>query len=243
MRPLDGRLALVTGASRGIGAATALALAGAGARVARVARHLPDAGEGPWLDLPCDLTDAAQVEQLAGGLLRSEGAPAVVVNNAGGFLLRSLEDTTPAEFEDQLARNLRGAFLLARAFLPAMRAAGGGAFVSIGSVADHTGFPENAAYAASKYGLRGLHETLAAEYRGTGVRLTLISPGATDTTIWDPFAPEQRPGFPSRSAMLRPEDVADAVLFAATRPDHVHVDWIRLQPSGRPRHPISDETR
>ena len=101
-------------------------------------------------------------------------------------------------------------------------------------VADHTGFPENAAYAASKYGLRGLHETLSAEYRGTGVRLTLVSPGATDTTIWDPFAPERRPGFPPRAAMLRPEDVADAVLFAATRPEHVHVDWIRLQPSGRP---------
>jgi NAD(P)-dependent dehydrogenase (short-subunit alcohol dehydrogenase family) len=234
--PLGGRLALVTGASRGIGAATARALAQAGARVARVARSLPDPSDGPWLDLPCDLTDAEQVERLAERLLGAEGAPAVVVNNAGGFLLRPLEETTPADFEAQLALNLRGSFLLARAFLPAMRAAGGGAFVSIGSVADHTGFPENAAYAASKYGLRGLHETLAAEYRGTGVRLTLISPGATDTSIWDPFAPERRPGFPPRAAMLRPEDVAEAVLFAATRPEHVHVDWIRLQPSGRLAH-------
>ena len=77
-----------------------------------------------------------------------------------------------------------------------MRDAGGGSFISIGSVADHTGFPENAAYAASKYGLRGLHETLAAEYRGTGVRLMLVSPGATDTTIWDPFAPESRARLP-----------------------------------------------
>jgi NAD(P)-dependent dehydrogenase (short-subunit alcohol dehydrogenase family) len=232
--PLAGRLALVTGASRGIGAATAQALARAGARVVRVARSLPDAGEGPWLDLPADLTDATQVERLAERVLSAEGAPAVVVNNAGGFLLRPLEETTPAEFEAQLALNLRSSFLLARAFLPAMRAAGGGVFLSIGSVADHTGFPENAAYAASKYGLRGLHETLAAEYRGTGVRLTLVSPGATDTTIWDPFAPERRPGFLPRSAMLRPEDVADAVLFVVTRPEHVHVDWLRLQPSGRP---------
>jgi NAD(P)-dependent dehydrogenase (short-subunit alcohol dehydrogenase family) len=234
VKPLDGRLALVTGASRGIGAAIARALAGAGARVARVARHLADSDEGPWLDLPCDLTDAGQVERLAEHLLRSGGVPAVVVNNAGGFLLRPLEQTTAAEFEAQLALNLRGSFLLARAFLPPMRDAGGGAFISIGSVADHTGFPENAAYAASKYGLRGLHETLTAEYRGTGVRLTLVSPGATDTTIWDPFAPERRPGFPPRTAMLRPEDVADAVLFAATRPEHVHVDWIRMQPTGLP---------
>lgn len=237
MTPLRGRLALVTGASRGIGAAVAGALAAVGARVIRVARRLPPRGEGSGIDLPCDLTDAAQVERLARRVLEGEGVPAVVVSNAGGFLLRPLEGTTPEEFDAQLAANLRSAFLVARAFLPAMRATGDGVFITIGSVADHTGLPENAAYAASKYGLRGLHETLAAEYRGTGVRLTLVSPGATDTTIWDPFSPERRPGFPPRAAMLRPEDVADAVLFAATRPPHVHMDWIRLQPSGRPAAP------
>ena len=231
MTTLHGRLALVTGASRGIGAAVARALAEAGARVVRVARSL-SAEDPRYLDLTCDLTDDGQVEALARRVLQTEGLPGLVVNNAGGFLLCPLEDTTPQDFDAQIALNLRGAFLLARAFLPAMREAVGGSFVSIGSVADHTGFPENAAYAASKYGLRGLHETLAAEYRGTGIRLTLVSPGATDTAIWDPFAPERRPGFPPRAAMLRPEDVADAVLFAATRPPHVHVDWIRLQPSG-----------
>jgi len=230
---LAGRLALVTGASRGIGAAAARALAGAGARVVRVARTFPDHGDDRYLDLPCDLTNERQVEGLAADLIGAEGVPAVVVSSAGGFLLQPLERTTAADFDAQIALNLRGAFLLARAFLPPMREAGGGSFISVGSVADHTGFPENAAYAASKYGLRGLHETLAAEYRGAGVRLTLVSPGATDTTIWDPFAPERRPGFPSRATMLRPEDVADAILFAATRPDHVQVDWIRLQPSGR----------
>jgi NAD(P)-dependent dehydrogenase (short-subunit alcohol dehydrogenase family) len=239
--PLAGRRALVTGASRGIGAAVARALADAGARVVRAARTLSDTASGPFLDLPCDLNDPAQVERLAQRVLGTEGAPAVVVNSAGSFLLRPLEETMPADFDAQLAVNLRASFLLARAFLPAMRAAGGGIFVSIGSVADHTGFPENAAYAASKYGLRGLHETLVAEYQGTGVRLTLVSPGATDTTLWDPFTPERRPGFPPRATMLRPEDVADAVLFAATRPEHVHVDWIRLQPSGRPA-PITHPT-
>jgi len=230
---LAGRLALVTGASRGIGAAVARALADAGAPVARVARTFPGPPDERFLDLPCDLTDARQVERLAARVLDGEAVPAVVVNNAGGFLLRPLEHTAPADFDAQIALNLRGSFLLARAFLPAMRDAGGGSFISIGSVADHIGFPENAAYAASKYGLRGLHETLAAEYRGTGVRLTLVSPGATDTTIWDPVAPERRPGLPSRAAMLRPEDVARAVLFAASQPDHVQVDWIRLQSAPR----------
>ncbi len=232
MTALAGRLALVTGASRGIGAATARALADAGARVVRVARAFPGAGDPRYLDLPCDLTDQRQVEGLAARVLGDEGVPGVVVSNAGGFLLQPLERTSLAEFDAQIALNLRGAFLLARAFLPAMRDAGRGSFISVGSVADHTGFPENAAYAASKYGLRGLHETLAAEYRGSGVRLTLVSPGATDTTIWDPFAPERRPGFPSRAEMMRPDDVADAILFAATRPGHVQVDWIRLGPSG-----------
>ena len=235
MTTFAGRLAVVTGASRGIGAATARALAGAGARVVRVSRSLPPTRNDRYLDHPCDLTDPAAVDALAARVLGAEGVPAVVVNSAGVFLLQPLERTTPAEFDEQVAVNLRGSFLLARAFLPPMREAGGGSFISVGSVADHTAFPENAAYGASKYGLRGLHEVLAAEYQGSGVRLTLVSPGATDTTIWDPFAPERRPGFPSRTAMLRPEDVADAILFAATRPDHVHVDWLRLQPSGRAR--------
>ena len=233
MTALAGRLALVTGATRGIGAAAAAALSRAGARVVRVARAFPAGPDVRYLDLTCDLTDTVQAETLAARVIGVEGVPAVVVSNAGGFLLQPLERTTPADFDAQVALNLRGPFLLARAFLPVMRDVGTGSFISVGSVADHIGLPENAAYAASKYGLRGLHETLAAEYRGTGVRLTLISPGATDTAIWDPIQPEGRPGFPSRAAMLRPADVADAILFAATRPDHVHVDWIRLQPSGR----------
>ncbi len=228
MSALAGRVALVTGASRGIGAATAEALRAAGARVVRVARALPPGQD--FLDLPADLTDAAQVDALAGRVRREVGPPDVVVSNAGGFLLRPLEQTTIADFDAQLAINLRAAFAVARAFLPMLRDAGRGSFVTIGSVADHVGFPENAAYAASKYGVRGLHETLMAEYRGTGVRLTLVSPGPTDTDIWAPFDPDRREGFPRRAEMLRPADVADAVLFVATRPPHVLVDWLRLGP-------------
>jgi len=216
------RTAVVTGASRGIGAAAAAALAGAGFRVATVARS-----EGEYR---CDLADPAAWEQVAARILKEHGTPEVVVNNAGAYLLKPLAETTLPEFQAQVALNLTASFAVAKAFLPAMSAAGHGCFISIGSVADHNGFAEIAAYAATKYGLRGLHETLVDEYRGSGVRLTLISPGPTDTAVWDPIDPDTREGFTPRAEMLRPADVAEAVLFAATRPPHVHVDWIRLGP-------------
>ena len=230
MTALAGRVALVTGASRGIGAAVAEAFGAAGATVVRVARSLDDASHQAGLDIRADLTDTAQVSKMAERVRTEAGVPDVVVHNAGGFLLKRLADTTPAEFDEQVRVNLRAAFLVARELLPAMAALGRGTYVSVGSVADHVGFPENAAYAAAKYGLRGLHETLVAEYRGTGVRLTLVSPGPTDTAIWEPFDPDHRPGFPARAAMLRPSDVADTILFVATRPPSVQVDWLRLGP-------------
>jgi NAD(P)-dependent dehydrogenase (short-subunit alcohol dehydrogenase family) len=221
---------VVTGASRGIGAATAELLAEEGAQVIRVARSLTAGSHGSFHDVPCDLTDAAQVNRLGVRIMTQHGSPDIVVSNAGAFLLRTLEETDPADFQQQLAINLGAAFHVARAFLPAMRKAGKGSFISVGSVADHIGFPENAAYAASKYGLRGFHETLLAEYRGSGVRLTLVSPGSTDTKIWNGVDPDNRPGFTPRAGMLRPGDVAEAILFAATRPPHVLLDWLRLGP-------------
>lgn len=231
MTPLAGRVAIVTGASRGIGAATAAALATAGARVVRLARGLVSGRSGSTHDVSVDVTDGAALERVAEALLAEYGAPDVVVSSAGTFLLRPFEQTALADLDAQLAVNLRGAFAVARAFLPAMHGAGRGAFISIGSVVDHTAFSENAAYAAAKFGLRGLHETLRAEYRGSGVRLTLISPGPTDTSAWDPVDPDQREGFIRRRDMLRPDDVADAILFVATRPPHVSIDWLRLGPA------------
>ncbi len=231
MTALAHRVAVVTGASRGIGAAVAAALQGAGATVVRVARTLAGGLHDGFHDLRCDVTDPVAVQGMAARVLADRGVPDVVVSNAGAFLVRPLEATTPEELDVQIGVNLRAPFHLARAFLPAMRGAGRGLFVTIGSIADHVGFPENAAYAASKYGLRGLHETLTAEYRGSGVRLTLVSPGPTDTALWDPVKPDEREGFIPRSGMLRPGDVADAVLFVVTRPPHVRIDWLRIYPA------------
>jgi NAD(P)-dependent dehydrogenase (short-subunit alcohol dehydrogenase family) len=207
------------------------ALAAEGAQVIRVARTLAMGSAGRFHDLPCDLTDPDQVNGLKSKVMAQHGPPDIVVSNAGAFLLKTIENTGPADLELQLAANIKAPFYVARAFLPVMREAGRGTFITVGSVADHVGFPENSAYAASKYGLRGLHETLLAEYQGTGVRLTLVSPGPTNTAVWDPVDPDHREGFISRARMLRPADVADAILFVATRPSHVHIDWLRLGPT------------
>jgi NAD(P)-dependent dehydrogenase (short-subunit alcohol dehydrogenase family) len=229
MTELAGATAVVTGASRGIGLAIAKELAQRGANVVRAARSLTPGRSGSRLDVSCDITDPGQVERLAEATGKAFGAPRLVVSNAGAFTLAPLSGTSPEAFAAELGANLQGPFLIARAFLPLMRA-GGGRLISIGSIADHEGFPENAAYAASKFGLRGLHEVLRAEFRGSGVLCTLISPGPTDTGAWDALDPDHREGFLPRARMLRPADVAEAVLWVATRPDHVDVDWLRLGP-------------
>lgn len=228
MSALDGRLAVVTGASRGIGAAVAQGLAAAGARVLGVSRS----GTGPRdgiTQLQCDLTDARAWDATGARVLQEFGPPDIVVSNAGSFLLKPVADTTPEEFEASLAVNLRAPFAVARLLAPAMRHRGG-RFIHVGSVADHLAFAGNGAYAAAKFGLRALHEVLSAEYAGSGVLFSLVSPGPTDTAIWDGVATEGT-GIPDRAGMLRPEDVAAAVMFVALRPPHVLVDWLRLGPA------------
>ncbi len=230
MSALAGRVVLVTGASRGIGRRIAELVRDAGGHVIRLARSLADdSGEG-WTDVRCDVTVAEEVVGVAKRILATVGLPDVVINNAGDFLLKPVEDTTPEEFRSQLEVNLVGPFLLLRALVPHLKDRGAGHVVTIGSVADARPYPGNVAYGASKYGVRGLHETLAAELAGTGIRFSLLSPGPTDTALWDPMHPEARNDLPNRDAMLRPQDVAEAVLFTITRPPHVGVEWMRLMP-------------
>jgi NADP-dependent 3-hydroxy acid dehydrogenase YdfG len=237
--PLAGRTALVTGASRGIGVATARALAGAGARVALLARsedalravaaELAAAGAPAAVVAPCDLRDGDAVAAAAAAVDAAFGGPPdVLVNNAGVFAVAPAHETTADDFAASVDANLIAPFRLVRTFLPAMRARGAGHLVTVGSVADRNTFPGNAAYAAGKYGLRALHEVLRLELRGTGVRATLVSPGAVDTPLWDPLDPDTREGFTPRSAMLRADDVAAAILYVVACPPSVNVDELRL---------------
>jgi 3-oxoacyl-[acyl-carrier protein] reductase len=222
---LQGRIALVTGASRGIGAAVATALGNAGAEVfcastreggceATVA-GIARAG-GKAHGIACDVGDPAQVEQMARTVLERAGRLDVLVNNAGitrdGAFLRM----APEDFDAVLATNLRGAFLVCRAFARAMAKARGGRIVNVGSVVGLTGNAGQANYAASKAGLIGLSKSLAKEFAGRGITVNVVAPGFITTDMTSAIPAEHR------EAMLRqiplgrlgaPEDVAGAVLF------------------------------
>lgn len=233
--PLAGRVAVVTGASRGIGHAVARALAGAGARVAMLARGaeaLRAAAEPLGaLAISCDVTDEDAAASALARVRREIGSPDILVNNAGLFVLAPVESQSTAGLRAALDVNLVAPFVLARALIPAMRAAGRGHIVTIGSIADRVTFPENGAYAASKFGARAMHQVVREELRGSGVRATLVSPAPVDTPLWDPIGPDDRPGFTPRAQMLPASAVAEAVLFALTRDPAVNVDELRLSRS------------
>ncbi len=231
---LSGRRILLTGASGGLGRALAERLRLAGAELALTGRkRQPLARLAEKLGVeaePGDLTDSSFLQRLAAFLEELwGGAPDVLVNNAGAFELADLVDTEPERFANILAVNLQAPFELARIWLPEMLSRGAGHIVNIGSVAGRWAFPGNAAYSASKFGLRGLHEVLVEELHATGVRVTWIEPSAVDTPLWDRFEPDRRPDLPARSAMLRPDAVAEAVFFAIAQPEDVSIEEIVIR--------------
>ena len=233
---LTGLTAVVTGASRGIGAAVAGALAAEGVRVVMIARGREALAKvasrlGGAHVIVADLADRAQAQRAAAEAVEGLGAsPDILVNNAGIFAITTLESMEPDDFSAMVESNLVAPFVLLRRLLPGMRARGRGHIVTIGSIADRTIFAGNGAYAATKFGARAMHQVLREETRGSGVRATLVSPAQTDTDIWDAIQ------FPDgsaadRRAMLSPRSVAEAVLFAVSRPPEVNVDELRLSRS------------
>jgi NADP-dependent 3-hydroxy acid dehydrogenase YdfG len=182
--------------------------------------------------LPCDLSQRDDIDRAVEAVLAGcDGAPDAVVQAAGVFPLAPIEKTAAGEFDAALQVNLLGPYRLAQPLITGMRARGSGHVVTIGSIADRKAFAENVAYSASKFGARAVHEVMREELRGSGVRVSLVSPGPVDTAIWDAIDPDHRPGFTPRAQMLRPEAVADAVLFVLTRDDETNIDELRLSRS------------
>ncbi|HUP90197.1 MAG TPA: SDR family oxidoreductase [Longimicrobiales bacterium] len=214
---------VVTGATRGIGLAIGERLRQRGDSVAAVARS--------GARFAADVGDASDVERVVAEIRREVGEPDILINAAGAFGLSSVAETDIQTFDSMIDANLRGPFLMIRALLPTMLERKSGHIVSIGSIAGRQAFAGNGAYSASKYGLRGLHEVLEQELRGSGVRITLIEPAATDTSLWDSVDYAKHVGLPERSAMLSADQVADAVVFVLNQPADVGVKYLGIERS------------
>jgi 3-oxoacyl-[acyl-carrier protein] reductase len=219
----------VTGAARGIGAATARALAAAGARVGLIDRDaaaveaaadgLPAPPEGSHRAVPADVTDAAAVARVVGGLGRDWGRLDVLVNNAGVVRDARLPRVTDADWQLTQDVNLRGAFLCARAAVPVMLERGWGRLLSATSIVARTGNFGQTAYAASKAGLIGLTRTWARELGPKGITANAVAPGFIETAMLESVPEKVIAELVARTPagrMGRPEEVASVYLFLAS---------------------------
>lgn len=237
MKPLDGQLALVTGASSGIGLATARALAAAGARLvlaARRAERLKElAQELPGAEaLILDVRDAKRVQAELG----SRSFDLVVANAGLGRGLGPLHEGKAEDWDEMLDTNVKGLLHTLRATLPAMLARERGDVVVLGSVAGRQVYPGGNVYCASKFAVRALYEGLRLDAAGKGIRFTTVDPGLVESE----FSLVRFRGDSARAKKtytgfepLTPADVADAILYAVTRPRHVNVGEIVLWPTAQ----------
>jgi 3-hydroxy acid dehydrogenase / malonic semialdehyde reductase len=236
---------LITGASAGIGEACARAFAAAGARLVLAARRtarlealaaeLAERHATAAHLLELDVRDLAGVEAALGSLPAPWGEVDVLVNNAGlGRGLDRLPAGEPADWDEMLDTNVKGVLWVTRAVVPGMVARGRGHVVNLGSVAGHEVYPGGAVYCATKHALGAITRGLRMDLLGTGVRVSTVDPGLVETE----FSLVRFHGDRERAARvyrgltpLTPADVADAVVWAATRPPHVNVDEIILKPT------------
>jgi 3-oxoacyl-[acyl-carrier protein] reductase len=199
---LAGRVAIVTGASRGIGRAIATALSGAGAVVAGCALHA-----GPGVSA-CDVRSPDAVARFAEDVQQRLGAPYIVVNNAGTVARARMDELAVEQWDDVVDANLKGTFLITRAFLPLMRARRAGRIVNVASISGRQGTAGLTAYCAAKHGVVGLTRALAEELRGDGIAVNAVCPGSVDTDMLKQGRPGAKPD-------MSPEDVAGVVLYLA----------------------------
>ena len=225
---LAGKVAVVTGASRGIGLAIAQALLAEGCTVVAAARRI-SAGRkksvSQLVAIACDVRDERSVAMLFAAVKKRFDKVDILINNAGmAHALRNIEDLPLGTWREVLETNLTGMFLCTRAALPLMRK--GGVIVDNLSVAARGVFPGESAYCASKHGALGFTETLRVEVRSRGIRVVSLLPGPTATDIWNQFMPEA-----PRDKMMSPETVAQAVIAAVTLPENATVEELRIGPT------------
>jgi len=231
---LKAKIALITGASRGIGLAIAHALAREGANLIITSRHaaaLQKAAAALKKNLVrvlvhrCDVRDPQSVDALFAQVSKHFGRLDILINNAGTAQpLANIEKLSVEAWRQVLDTNLTGLFLCTRAALPLMKS--GGTIVNNLSVSAVSVFPGFAAYTASKYGGLGFTNTLREELRERGIRVIALMPGATDTEIWEQFWPDA-----PRNRMISPESVAEAVLAALLLPANAAVEELKVVPT------------
>jgi NADP-dependent 3-hydroxy acid dehydrogenase YdfG len=248
-KPLQGRVALVTGASSGIGEATAAALAEAGAKTAVVARRadrldalakrIGDAG-GEALTIAADASLESEAKRMLAEVESRWGRLDILVNNAGVMLLSPVAEAEIADFRRMIEINLFGLMTLSRLALPIMKRGGAGHFVNISSVAGRVANPGSAGYAATKFGVGAFSESLRREVYKDKIRVTVIEPGAVATELVEHVTNQTMKTAIAdmRKTMTEPlqsEDIAAAVLYAVTQHPRVNVNEILIRPTMQER--------
>lgn len=238
---LKDKVAVVTGASRGIGEATALTLAQAGADVIVTARNGDELValaerlermEVAALPVAADLTREEDVERLRDAALARFGRVDILVNNAGVGKYGPLASLSAADYDWMMNTNMRSSFLCTSAFLPEMLARRQGWVVFVSSVAGLKGLPNESVYCATKFAQIGFAQALDYETREQGVKVSVVAPGGVGTHF--AFGTGRTPGDPMLDAMMDAKDVAEAVLFAVTQPPKVRVFLIGMRPMSEP---------
>lgn len=216
MDQLQDRVAFVTGASRGIGAAVARALDEAGVRLGLASRTGDDLGIEGAIGVPCDVRDPASLEAAVAAVVDRHGGIDILVVNAGVGSYGPILDLPPDELDEMIDVNVKGAIHAVRAALPALLRSPAGDIVTIASEAGRRGLPLEAVYCASKFAQVGLTRALDHELREHGIRCTNVCPGGVATDF--AMGRGRTPDMPQLAGMMRPEEVAEAVMFVLTRP-------------------------